>query len=232
MPKLLLSLIATLCLGALFTQAQTLPEYPVMAFAIDVGPGCNIDMSSLSRAQSEAFDKRPKTVFQISARPTYFFCRHWGAYTDLRFNFFRLKKSDRIVDVLMPGLSKLRPSLTLGTVYRFERRRWQIQPRLGIGISAYGDYSSRSVHDGKEVTKKLSGTMWCADLGISFAYRTSRVCALFLDLNTMQPFSPAKYRRTTTADGATSTLSVDSHTWGRTLSISMGVRFQTSGRSK
>lgn len=196
-------------------------------FALDLGVGSNIDLSSLSKEQKEVFYERPRSVFQISMRPSYYFSRHWGGYLDLRFNLFRFHEIERLLDVLMPGLSKLKPTLSLGGTYRYERGPWQLQPRLGVGIVDYGGGNKHVKHNGKETAQKRSGSMWSVDAGVSVAYRTSRICAIFLDINTMQPFTPAKYTKTVTVDGTTTRYRVESHTWGRSMSLSLGLRLQT-----
>lgn len=222
----LLSLLAFAFVG----RAENLEDYRKDLFMLDIGVGANVDLSSLSNEQAQVFDKRPSSVVQVSMRPGYFFSTHWGAYADFRFNLFRLREIEKAIDILVPGLSKLKPSVSMGMAYRFERKHLQIQPRLGVGFSSYGN-STRKYKTGKEeMSEEVSGGMWCVDAGVSFAYRTSRVCALFIDLNAMQPFTPAKYSLTKTVDGVSADYSLNSYTWGRTMSISVGVRLQTSGK--
>jgi len=214
--------------AAVCGRAETGDEYQKRSFMLDLGMGANFDMSSLDAEQQDYFDKRPGAVTQISMRPAYFFSRHWGAYADLRFNLFLLRKSEKFLDLLLPGLSKLKPSFTMGATYRFERGRWQIHPRLGLGFNCYGGMKSYKKVGDDEVSQKCTGSMFCLDGGISFAYRTSRVCSLFVDVNTMLQLAPAKYTCVSTTGGATTTYAVDSHTWGNTMSISAGIRLQTS----
>ncbi len=217
-------------IGFTLTHAETLTEYEKNTFALDLGLGANFDLSSLNAEQKAVFDRRPSTVAQVAFRPSYYFSRHWGAYADLRFNIFRLHEAEKLMDILVPGLSALKPSITLGGSYRFEHSRWQIQPRLGIGYSNYGRLKGHTKKGEIETYQRRTGTMLCLDAGFSVAYRTSRVCALFIDLNTLQQLSPAKYTRTTIEDGTESGLTVKSHTWGRTMSVSVGIRLQTSSK--
>ncbi|MDE6269847.1 MAG: hypothetical protein K2M12_03200 [Muribaculaceae bacterium] len=220
-----------LCLAPVRAYASGPYEcYQKGLFALDLSVGTNIDLSSLSQEQKTVFEERPLSVFQIAMRPGYYFSRHWGAYVDLRFNLFRFNDTERLVDVLMPGLSKLKPALSLGGTYRYEHGPWQIQPRLGVGIVEYGHNRSKVKANGKETLQKRTGSMWSVDAGVSAAYRTSKVCSIFLDLSAVQPFTPARYSRTTTADGVTTRYKVDTYTWGRSMSISLGIRFQTSGK--
>ena len=218
--------------GITHAQAESPAEYGKSTFALDLGLGANFDMSSLNSEQKAVFDRRPSVATQISFRPAYYFSRHWGAYADLRFNLFRLHEAERLMDILIPGLSKLKPSITFGSTYRFEHGHWQLQPRVGIGWSNYGRSKSHLKTSDKEVSQRRTGTMLCLDAGFSVAYRTSRVCALFIDLNTIQQLSPAKYTCTTIEGGSESDLTVKSHTWGRTMSISAGIRLQTSAGGK
>ncbi len=204
--------------------------YQKGVFALDLSTGINLDLSSLNQEQKTAFDKRPVSVCQITIRPSYYFSRHWGTYVDLRLNLFRFNDMERLVDVLMPGLSKLKPTLSLGGSYRYGHGPWQIQPRLGVGIVEYGHNSSKLKANGKETLRKRRGSMWSVDAGASVAYRTSKICSIFLDLSAIQPFTPAKYSKTTTVDGVTTRHKVDTYSWGRSMSISLGFRFQTSDK--
>lgn len=217
-------------IGFSLTHAETPAEYEKNTFALDIGLGANFDLSSLNAEQKAVFDRRPSTVAQISFRPSYFFSRHWGAYADLRLNIFRLLEAEKLMDIFIPGLSKVKPSITLGGTYRFEHARWQIQPRLGLGYSNYGRLKQHTKRGDVETNIRRTGTMLCLDAGFSVAYRTSRVCALFIDLNTMQQLSPAKYTRTTVGPGSDSDLTVKSGTWGSTMSVSVGIRLQTSSK--
>lgn len=199
-------------------------------FGLDLSVGSNFDLSSLNEEQKEVFEGRPSAVFQLTMRPSYYFSRHWGAYVDLSFSFFRFNDLERLVDVLMPGLSTLKPTLSIGGTYRYELGHWQIQPRLGVGIVEYGRRSTKIKTDGKEIIQKRTGGMWSVNAGVSAAYRTSRICSIFLDLSAMQPFTPAKFSKTTTVDGVTSRYKADSYSWGRNMSVSLGVRLQISGK--
>lgn len=220
-----------MCVATVSTHAlEPYKCYQKGLFALDLSMGANIDLSSLSQEQKAVFEERPTSVFQLTMRPSYFISRHWGAYVDLSFNFFRLNDKERLVDLLMPGLSKLKLALTLGGDYRYEHGPWQIQPRLGVGIVDYGHNRSKVNSNGKETLKERTGDMWSVDAGVSAAYRTSRLCSIFLDFSTKQPFTPAKYSKTTTADGLTTRYTVDTYTWGRSMSISLGIRLQFSGK--
>lgn len=220
-----------LCVSTVSAYASGPYEcYQKRLFALDLSLGTNIDLSSLSQEQKTVFDERPVSVFQIAARPSYYISRHWGTYVDLKLSFFRFNDMERLVDVLMPGLSKLKPAISLGGAYRYEHGRWQIQPRLGMGIVGYGGNSSKVNNNGKETLQKRTGSMWCVDAGISASYRASKVCSIFLDINAMQPFTPAKYSKTTTVDGVTNHYKVDTYTWGRSMSLSLGIRLETYGK--
>lgn len=227
MNKLLILFMFIACFVSTYAS-KPYTYYQKDLFALDLAAGTNIDLSSLSQEQKMVFEKRPLSVFQITMRPSYYFSRHWGTYVDLRLNFFRFNDKERLVDVLMPGLSKLKPALSLGGTYRYEHGPWQIQPRLGGGIVEYGHSNSKVKANEKETIQKRSGSMWSIDAGISAAYRTSKVCSIFLDLSAMQPFTPAKYSKTMTVDGTTTRYKVETYTWGRSMSISLGIRLQTS----
>ena len=219
------------CVATFSAYASELYKcYPKGLFALDLSMGTNIDLSSLSQEQKSVFEERPLSVFQITMRPSYYFSRHWGTYVDLKLNFFRFNDMERVVDVLMPGLSKLKPALSLGGTYRYEHGSWQIQPRLGVGIVEYGGNKSKVKTNGKETIQKRTGGMWCVDAGVSAAYRTSKVCSIFLDISAMLPFTPAKYTKTTTVDDVTTRYKVDTYTWGRSMNISLGIRLQTLGK--
>ncbi len=227
MNKLLISFMFIACFVSAYAS-KPYTCYQKDLFTLDLGAGTNIDLSSLSQEQKTIFEKRPMSVFQITMRPSYYFSRHWSAYVDFRLNFFRFNDKERLVDILMPGLSKLKPELSLGGTYRYEHGPWQIQPRLGVGIVEYGHNNSKVQAGGKETVQKRTGDMWSINAGVSAAYRTSKVCSIFLDLSTMQPFTPAKYSKTITVDGNTARYKVDTYTWGRSMSISLGLRLQTS----
>ena len=223
--------VVFLCMTTVSAHASVPYEcYRKGMFALDLGLGTNIDLSSLSQAQKTFFEERPVSVFQVTMRPSYYFSRHWGTYVDLRLNFFRFNDKERLLDVLMAGLGKLKPALSIGGTYRYEQGPWQILPRLGLGIVEYGHNRSKVTVNGKETLQKRSGGMWSVDAGLSAAYRTSNVCSIFIDLNVVQPFTPAKYIKVTTIDGVTTSYKIDSYTWGRSMSIALGVRFQTSGK--
>lgn len=216
-----------LCMATVSAYAsEPYEQYQKGLFALDLGLGDNIDLSSLSQEQETVFEKRPESVFQIMIRPNYYFSCHWGAYVDMRFNFFRFDDKERLLDLLLPGLSKLKPSLSLGGTCRCEIGPWQIHPRLGVGIVGYGGSSIKLKLNGNETMRKRTGGMWSVDAGLLTAYRFSKLCSIFLDFNIMQPFIPAKYIKTTTIDGVTTRYEVDSYTWGRSMTISLGVRLQ------
>lgn len=204
--------------------------YEKGTFALDLSMGDNIDLSSLSQEQKAVFDERPHSAFQISLRPCYYFSRHWGSYVDLSLCFFRFNDKESLLDVLMPGISKLKPTLSLGETYHFEHGPWQIEPRLGVGIVVYGHSSSKRKFNEKETIRKLSGCMWSVDAGVSAAYRASNVCSIFVDFRAMQPFTPAKYSKTTTVDGVTTGYKVNTYTWGRSMTVSIGIRLQAFGK--
>lgn len=235
MNKLIITFISLVILGLATVPGHALEPYKYKCyqkslFALDLSVGTNIDLSSLNREQKTVFEERPASVFQFSMRPNYYFSRHWGAYVDLSFSFFRLNDKEWLIDVLMPGLSKLKPTLSLGGTYRYEHGPWQIQPRLGVGIVEYGHRSSNVKTNEKETFQKRTGGMWSVNAGVSAAYRTSRVCSIFIDLSTMQPFTPATYCKTTTEGQVTTSYKVDTYTWGRSMSISLGLRLQLSGK--
>lgn len=227
-------LILTVLLAVVFGTGAAVAEAPAeyqSHFALDLGPGANFDLSSLNQEQQSVFAGRPSVVAQIAVRPSYYFSRHWGAYADLRINLFRFHDYEKFFDILIPGLSRIKPTFSLGATYRYEHLRWQLQPRLGVGLVTYGGSHSNMTVNGKHTEESLSEDMGCVDAGISVAYRTSRICSLFLDFDAMVPFTPAKYTVTTSVDGSvTSTRHVESHTRGRNMSISLGIRFQTSTR--
>lgn len=228
MKNLLMSLVGIVALYLATVPAyasKPFESYNTRLFALDLGLGTNIDLSSLSQEQKKVFEDRPLSVFQISMRPSYFFSRHWGTYMDLRLNFFRFNNKEWLLDVLMPGLSKLKPALSLGGTFRYEHGPWQIQPRLGVGIVEYGTNKSKVKVNEKETIQKRTCGMWSVDIGASAAYRTSNVCSIFLDINAMQPFTPAKYSKTT-IDGAINSYKVNTYSLGRSMSISLGIRLQ------
>lgn len=228
--RLPLTVLLAIVFGTGVAEAEAPAEYQ-SNFALDLGPGANLELSSLSQEQQSVFPGRSSVVTQIAVRPCYYFSRHWGAYADLRINLFRFHDYEKFLDMLVPGLSKLKPTFSLGAIYRYEHLRWQIQPRFGIGLVSYGGSDAHTTINGKRTEESLSEGMGCVDAGISLAYRTSRICSLFLDIDAMEPFTPAKYTSTTTVDGTvTSTRHIESHTRGRNMSISIGIRFQTSTR--
>lgn len=211
-------------------NAGDIGEYGDGAFALDLGVGANFDLSSLNQAERDVFGQRPSTVTQVTIRPSYFFSRHWGAYADLRFNLFRFHSYEKFLDLLVPGLSKLKPMFSVGGVYRYEHTRWQIQPRAGVGFNIYGSSKSSMKINGDEEYQKISGDLFCFDAGLSIAYRLSHICALYVDCSTMQQLIPAKYSYTVIKDGVANSGSIKSRTWGNNMSVSIGVRLQTSTR--
>lgn len=223
-PRRLFASFLMILIAVFASRAQALTEYQKGLFSLDIGVGANIGISSLDDVEKTVFDSRPSVATQVSLRPTYYFSRHWGAYADFRTNLFRFNDSEKLLDILMPGISKIKPSFSIGGTYRYEHARWQIQPRLGIGLNSYGGSESNMNFNGNHIHRKLNGDMLCVDAAVSFAYRTSRVCAIYLDVNTMQQITQAKYTRTTTVDDVTTSTVIKSGTWGNTLSISAGIR--------
>lgn len=232
--RMLTTVIASavmLAMSSLGSAAATPEPYQENAFAFDLSMGAGLDMSDLNDEQKTAFYERPSSTFEISFRPSYFFSRHWGGYADVRINFIRFSKWEKMLDIFLPGLGKMKPAYTIGGIYRLESTRWQFQPRLGVGVNTYGTHeSSGKDKTGVETREKISGNMFCLDGGMSIAFRTSRVCALFADIDYIQPLKAAKYTKTRTgADGEhLSTTVLKSRSWGSTMNISIGIRFQTS----
>ncbi len=237
--KVLATVVAVvLSLGQHRVDAQTKYEaYIPHCFALDLTGGVQLDLSDLNWEQKLSFEERPFVATSVHLRPSYFGGKHWGGYADFGFNFFRFNDTERLFDVLMPGLGKLKPSLTVGATYRLESSRVQFHPRLGVGFLCYGSHSTARTFVTNDVTytmrNKLSGNMFGLDAGVSAAYRISRICAIVLDVNFFQPIESGRVTRSV-YEGESETpidsRKIKSTTWGRTMNVSLGIRFQRSTR--
>lgn len=81
----------------------------------------------------------------IGAKATHLFSKRIGGYANIHFNFYREKESDQLKQSfteefvqeffyhIFGPIARIRPSLDAGFTYRFEKNKWGLYPRLGIG---------------------------------------------------------------------------------------------------
>lgn len=224
---------AAIALAGFNAQAEQPELYQPNAFSLDISVGANFDLSSLNDGQKDYFQTRKSTASQLDFRASYFFARHWGGYFDMRTSFFRLRKTPWYESLLTFGMDKFKPSFSLGAIYRYEHARWQLQPRAGLGFSSYSNRESNSKKTDIKRHEKFTSDALCLDAGVSLSYRTSRICALFVDAEFLQPLNAAKYSLVVTDEnGVENRTEVKAGSYLRSMSLTFGIRFQCNSKKK
>lgn len=147
-------------------------------------------------------------------------------------SFFKIQTDDvwsniaqTIGDKLFPGLSRIKPSASIGIGYMEEIGRWQLMPRIGIGrMSAGGSEKTQTIED---TTYKLeiSRSSTFLNPGISAGYRTSNLCSIILDVSYRCPLQSCHTTYTVTEPDLPSvTETVKSRSWSNDLSVSVGIQ--------
>lgn len=205
--------------------------------SLSIGPNFNTGGSDYP----EYFGTRPDVATQLYWRMSGAFTRHWGTYVDLGVGFFRVETNDwaqdlmeAIVDAMLPGITRIKPSVSAGINYLAEKGRWQFIPRAGIGWMDSGHSSDSTQKRGEKVsTFKVARASWFANAGASFGYRTSKVCSFILDINYRYPLQACKATYTTQSpEEAPVTKVWKSRSWANDLSVSLGILLQTEMKAK
>lgn len=198
----------------------------IMSFSI--GPNFNTGGSE----HTEYFGARADVATQFDWRISVGFARHWNAYLDIGLSFFKIQTDDvwsniaqTIGDKLFPGLSRIKPSASIGIGYMEEIGRWQLMPRIGIGrMSAGGSEKTQTIED---TTYKLeiSRSSTFLNPGISAGYRTSNLYSIILDVSYRCPLQSCHTTYTVTeTDLPSVTETVKSRSWSNDLSVSVGIQ--------
>lgn len=208
-------------------QKITSVRHPfLMSFSI--GPNFNTGGSE----HPEYFGSRADVATQFDWRMSVGLARHWNAYLDIGLSFFKIQTDDlttniaqALGDKLFPGLSRIKPSASIGIGYTAEMGRWQLMPRVGIGrMSAGGSEKTQTI---EETTYKLkiSRSSTFLNPGIAAGYRTSNLCSFILDISYRCPLQPCKATYTVAEPDLPSvTETISSRSWANDLSVSVGIQ--------
>ncbi len=209
---------------------------------LDIAVGANI--STETESDSQWFGRRNKYAPDMDLRFAYMFNRHWGAYGELGLSFYKLKRDDRNViedifegflDIVFPGISKVKPRLLLGVTYSTSLKKWELSPRLGLGyewILSKNSSSSKTYNDGNVVTvsKEYDANPLIINPGINIGYRLSRVSTLFADISYNQPLTSSSLNINTTSSDNHKSFDYNSSSFGRNIILSIGIRLQTRNK--
>ena len=147
---IILFIIGTLPVAAQ-DKASSLSSRSPFIMSFSIGPNFNTGGSE----HIEYFGSRADVATQFDWRIAVGFARHWNAYLDIGLSFFKIQTDDvwsniaqTIGDKLLPGLSRIKPSASIGIGYMEEIGRWQLMPRVGIGrMSAGGSEKTQTIED-------------------------------------------------------------------------------------
>lgn len=232
MKKHKLAVIILFVIGTLPVAAQdkasSLSSRSPFIMSFSIGPNFNTGGSE----HTEYFGSRADVATQFDWRISVGFARHWNAYLDIGLSFFKIQTDDlwsniaqTIGDKLLPGLSRIKPSASIGIGYMEEIGRWQLMPRIGIGrMSAGGSEKTQTIED---TTYKLeiSRSSTFLNPGISAGYRTSNLCSIILDVSYRCPLQSCNTTYTVTEPDLPSvTETVKSRSWSNDLSVSVGIQ--------
>lgn len=190
---------------------------------------------------SEWFGSRADVATQFDMRMNVAFARNWCAYFDLGLSFYKVQTDDLVqnignalLDELIPGLSKIKPSVALGVSYIVERNRWQLMPRVGIGWMSAGCSSDNSTTvDGKTTRLEIDRSPMFFNAGTSIGYRTSNKCSVIFDVSYRFPMQSCKAIHTTTLPDIPPVIVTNkSHSWANDLSVSIGIQLQMDLKKK
>lgn len=218
-------LTTLLLLMSVSTNAQTENgqlQTPIsMAFSI----GGNFNTGSCG--DQSLFPTRPDLCTQFDWRVNVAFARHWSAFMDLGMSFYKIKPSDSfsdivsdaLVEMFLPGVSHIHPSIALGAAYVAQVNRWQFSPRLGFGWMHVKSYHKKQ----NSIDYEYKITPFYVNPAVSIGYRLSKVCSLILDVSYRCPLTASK-GSITYGTGISNTENFKSHGWGNDLSISVGTQ--------
>lgn len=212
-------------------------------FLLDVTAGANIDLISTgSVPESKLFDSKPKVVPMTVLRFTYLFSERIGGYARFQANLYKTKKSEyypsnfiedifqMIYDELYSIITKVRPALDVGIIYRFEQNKWSIHPAVGLGYMMYlSNKESFRSSEKDGIQYNLSYTQRASSIflnfGLSTRYLISDNGALILDINFQQPLQKSFAELVVTTESVRESKFYQTSTAGRNLNISIGYGF-------
>lgn len=192
---------------------------------VSVGPNFNTG----GNKNTALFGSRPDVCTQFDWRMNIAFARRWTAYIDLGLNFYRIEKPEiveAIMNALMPGFGCIHPSASVGGSYTAYTGRWMFTPRTGFGYEYVNKSDKSKSKDGVkiETKRKIVPLFW--ESGLTCAFRTSKLCAITLDLNYRCPLQPGKVTVKTTKDNISTVEHFKSRSWANDLSLSLGFQLQ------
>lgn len=247
--------LGLLCLGPFIAGAQTQDS---LTHNLDrkrnfvklelVSFGASMDLSSRDAANTDAglLGSRQAVAFSSAFRLTHLFSQKLGWYTALKLDYLKEKRSEHykdfpIAEILLRTLyGGFVPSYSVegGFVYRIEKGRWDLHPRLGFGYGMFlldrdSDKSQKQA-DGNTVqtvySQRASGTL--LNLGFTGHYFLNKKSFLSFNLDFRQPLQKSYGELTSSVNGeVTAYRKYSNATVGRDLQLAVGYGF-TIGRRK
>lgn len=253
MKKYLSTILLSLCLGMVTVQAASIGEVAVTAdstarkdrfrmlekpFMLTLSAGANFNTGG--RHNSEVFGCRPDAATQINFRFNFGFHRNWNVYADLGYTFYSIhsdplsdKYADLLVKLIMPGISTIHPSFSIGASHLSQVGRWQFMPRIGAGCQAVKTNKQSKERNGIKTTVRREIAPYFIEGGFGVGFRTSRVCSVIFDICYHHPLESASLTVSTSGGNQDSTEKFKSKSWANDLTLSLGIQFQTNlSRSK
>lgn len=175
-------------------------------FKFDFNVGPNIDFPPSAQAENAGLlSSRPTTVPSFQFKASYLFSQKFGAYANLRVDFYDEKQTalyntgvvgqlleDIFAETFKP-ISSVKPAVDAGLLYRIEGRRWSLHPSLGIGRANYAAQrrSSRTRSNGEgqtiHISYKQDASFAIATAGLSGDYFVSPKSFFCLQIKYQQP---------------------------------------------
>ena len=150
------------------------------------------------RHNSEVFGCRPDAATQINFRFNFGFHRNWNVYADLGYTFYSIhsdplsdKYADLLVKLIMPGISTIHPSFSIGASHLSQVGRWQFMPRIGAGCQAVKTNKQSKRVEWHKDYRQTGNSPLLHRRRIRVGFRTSRVCSVIFDICYHHPLESA-----------------------------------------
>lgn len=192
--------------------------------------------------------ERPNFAYTGAFRMSHLFSDKFGWYAGLRMDYINEKKSTyynasigkqigEVVGKIFFGGSLPSAMVDLGAIYRVEKNRWDIQPRLGLGLGYFiQDLDSETKiiltngSTNRSVYKQRSGSL-ALNMGLSAHYFLTRKSFISLNADLRQPLNKSYATNTSYInDKLIAERKESSISLGRDFNVAVGYGFMIGKR--